>query len=214
MLDAILATGLPTLGWAAHAAWLHHQLRAERHDPVTGLVDRRTWMRRTDRMLRRRTATAVLLLDLNDFKPVNDRFGHQAGDAVLKATAARLTDYCGPHALATRLGGDEFAVTVATREPEAFAAGLGSEIARPVPWPGGPLRVSASIGSVRTADLERPSASAALGAADEAMYAAKGRGRRGRRRLAALLAVRPARTPHPSTATALSPRHPLNGGRP
>ncbi|MFE5810291.1 GGDEF domain-containing protein [Streptomyces sp. NPDC056491] len=180
MIDAILAAGLPALAWAAHAGLLHRQLRAERRDPLTGLTDRRTWMRRADRLIRRGRANTVLLLDLDDFKPVNDTFGHQAGDAVLVATAARLADHCGPRAVATRLGGDEFAVLLDADAPEEFTAGLARELARPVPWPGGPLRVSASIGSVRIADLEEPSASEALGAADDRMYAKKGRGRRGR----------------------------------
>ncbi|MGA4844717.1 GGDEF domain-containing protein [Streptomyces sp. G45] len=102
-IPALVVAAL-VLAWALHAGWLHRQLRAERRDPLTGLTDRRTWMRVTDRMIRRGRANTVLLLDLDDFKPVNDTFGHQAGDAVLVATAARLTEACGPHAAITRLG--------------------------------------------------------------------------------------------------------------
>ncbi|MET9956274.1 GGDEF domain-containing protein [Streptomyces sp. NPDC006339] len=176
-----LVLAVLALAWVLHAGWLHRQLRAERRDPLTGLTDRRTWMRVADRMIRRGRANTVLLLDLDDFKPVNDTFGHQAGDAVLVATAARLTEACGPHAAITRLGGDEFALALDTADAQSFAAGLAAELARPLPWPGGPLRVTASLGTVHTADLEQPSASTALGAADAAMYAVKGRGRRGRR---------------------------------
>ncbi|MEW2635425.1 GGDEF domain-containing protein [Streptomyces sp. NPDC048389] len=199
----LTAAAIPAAGWAAHAAFLYRQLRAERTDPLTGLTDRRTWTRRTDRMIRKGTANAVLLLDLNGFKPINDTFGHDAGDAALIATAARLTDFLEDRSTTrpalTRLGGDEFAAAFTTGDLPAVRAGLADALAQPVPWPGGPLTFTASIGTVHTTELPQPSASTALKAADTAMYEAKGRGRRGRRalrplprRLSALLSGRAA----------------------
>ncbi|WP_052230629.1 GGDEF domain-containing protein [Streptomyces sp. CT34] len=198
MYEAILAAAIPAAGWVAHAALLHRRLNAERHDPISGLWDRRTWMRRADRLIRQRRVNTVILCDLDGFKPVNDTFGHDAGDAALKATGARLADYIehhgGAHTVCSRLGGDEFAVAATTNDLETFTSGLARALAQPVPWPGGPLKFTASVGAIRIADLPQPSASTALGAADVRMYEVKGRGRRGRRtlprRLSALLTGR------------------------
>jgi diguanylate cyclase (GGDEF)-like protein len=186
----LTAAAIPAAGWAAHAGFLYRQLRAERRDPLTGLTDRRTWMRRTDRMIRKGTATTVLLCDLDGFKPINDDFGHDAGDAALVATAARLTDFLTERSTSrpqiTRLGGDEFAAAFATDDLVAVRAGLADALAQPVPWPGGPLNFTASIGTVHIADLPQPTAHTAhtaLKAADVAMYREKKRrGRRGSRR--------------------------------
>ncbi|MEV6133190.1 GGDEF domain-containing protein [Streptomyces violaceusniger] len=186
MLEALLpAAAIPAAGWAAHATLLYRQLHTERRDPVSGLIDRRTWDRRAEQLLRRGKATALAFIDLDDFKPVNDTFGHRAGDAVLRAIGARLADHLDGWGIATRSGGDEFPVIARVGDNEselaAFAAGLHDLIGQPVPWPGGPLTVSASIGICRIGDLEHPTLSAATDAADLAMLAAKdGRGRRGR----------------------------------
>jgi diguanylate cyclase (GGDEF)-like protein len=206
MIETIAAAvGIPAAGWAAHAGLLHRRLLAERRDPLTGMVDRRTWARRTDRMIRKGTANAVLLCDLDGFKPVNDSFGHDAGDAALIATGARLADFLEGRSttrpVVTRLGGDEFAAAFSTDDLPAVRAALAQVLAQPVPWPTGPLRFTASIGVVRTTDLPNPSASTALKAADADMFARKqSRGRRGRRRhrrqgrpLVALLTGRAAR---------------------
>jgi diguanylate cyclase (GGDEF)-like protein len=189
MLKTIAAAAIPAAGWAVHARLLNRQLDVERHDPLSGLWTRRAWMRRTDRLIEQRRITTVLFLDLDGFKPVNDTFGHEAGDAVLRAMGARLADHVaqhgGPHTVCSRLGGDEFVAAATVTDPQAFVDGLTQELARPLPWPGGPLAVTASIGLVHLVDLPRPSASTALKAADEAMYAVKkARGRMGRRRRA------------------------------
>jgi diguanylate cyclase (GGDEF)-like protein/PAS domain S-box-containing protein len=79
------------------------------HDRLTGLTNRSEFQNRLDR--HRGTGRAVLYCDLDDFKPVNDRYGHRAGDEVLAAVATRLRETVGAH-LAARLGGDEFAVLI------------------------------------------------------------------------------------------------------
>ena len=189
MLKTIVAAAIPAAGWAVHARVLSRQLDVERHDPLSGLWTRRAWMRRTERLIQQQRINTVLFLDLDGFKPVNDRFSHEAGDAVLRAVGARLADYVtqhgGTHTVVSRLGGDEFVAAVSIDDPQAFVDALALEVARPVPWPGGPLTVTASIGLVHLADLPKPSASSALKAADDAMYAVKkARGRLGRRRRA------------------------------
>ncbi|WP_128380329.1 GGDEF domain-containing protein [Streptomyces cavernae] len=195
MITEVIAAALPTAGWALTTGLLGYKLRAARRDPLSRLWTRMPWMRRTDRLIRRHQATHVLMLDLDGFKPVNDVFGHPAGDAVLRATGARLADFTaqhgGRHTECGRLGGDEFVATLTLDDTDvaAFTDGLAHELAQPVPWPGGPLTVTASIGIVAIADLEQPSASTVLKRVDEAMYAVKkargGRGHRAPRRTTA-----------------------------
>ena len=79
------------------------------HDPLTGLGNRRK-LEQIIAGLAPGEARAVFMLDLDDFKPVNDIFGHAAGDAVLLEAAGRIAGICGPGALVCRFGGDEFAV--------------------------------------------------------------------------------------------------------
>ena len=86
---------------------------AAAHDPLTGLANRRRLYDQAERLFRSTTHAglfALLLIDLNHFKEVNDTLGHAAGDEVLRQVAARLRDAAAPGDLVARLGGDEFAV--------------------------------------------------------------------------------------------------------
>jgi len=169
-------------GWALHASRLHRHLDRSRHDPLTGLWTRDGWTRRAERIIARRPRAAVLLADLDGFKPVNDVHGHAAGDAVLAAAGERLTAWCGAHGVAGRLGGDEFvAVVVDDDRLDDRLADLAELLRQPVEHQGVTLTVGASIGAARLATLPEPTLSAALTAADQAMYRVKGRTRRGRR---------------------------------
>ncbi|MFJ2594429.1 GGDEF domain-containing protein [Streptomyces erythrochromogenes] len=173
-----LALCLPLVGWAAHSGLLAHRLAAARRDPLTGLRTRAGWTTRAERFIRRHREAVVLLLDLDDFKTLNDTHGHAAGDAALSATAARLTAWCGRHGHAGRLGGDEF---VAVHRHPSHLNGLTAILNAPLTYEGSWLPVSVSIGSCRLADLPHRSLPKALAAADASMYAAKGTtGRRGR----------------------------------
>jgi diguanylate cyclase (GGDEF)-like protein len=174
----------------AQVTALQGQLAQARTCPVTGLPTRSAWTVQAQDILAAGPAV-VLLADLDAFKPVNDRFGHAAGDAVLAAVGGRLTEWAAAEgAVAGRLGGDEFAVAL----PEA--PGLAARVTRlhalltaPVAHRDLNLSVGASIGTARTAGLIDPDLSAALKQADAAMYQAKGRGRRGRR-LARIMPLR------------------------
>jgi len=109
----LTTAAVPLTGWAVHAVALHRQLAATRKDPLTGLLRRDSYTARARRLLARHgDDTAVVLVDQDHFKAVNDTMGHPAGDAVLAATAARLTAWAGPRAAVGRLGGDEFAVVL------------------------------------------------------------------------------------------------------
>lgn len=173
-------------GWALHASHLHRRLDSSRHDPLTGLWTRDGWTRRAERIIARRPRAAVLLADLDGFKPVNDVHGHAAGDAVLAAAGERLTTWCGAHGVAGRLGGDEFvAVVDDDARLDDRLADLAELLRQPVEHQGVTLTVGASIGAARLSALPEPTLSAALTAADQAMYRVKGRTRRGRRLLLA-----------------------------
>ena len=156
------------------------RLSLAHRDPLTGLMGRNAW---TDRALELLTSgpAAVVMLDLDRFKPVNDTFGHAAGDRVLVATAERLHAWCGKNGAAARLGGDEFIAVVADQSDlgERIEA-LRQALTQPVPFRHESIRVGASIGAVQVDGLLDSSISQLLEAADQAMYAVKNRaGRRG-----------------------------------
>ncbi|WP_436533366.1 diguanylate cyclase domain-containing protein [Actinoplanes sp. HUAS TT8] len=139
-------------------------------DSLTGLSNRAHFMERLDETYR--DDVAVLLIDLDDFKPVNDAYGHAAGDAVLAEIAGRLREAAGPDAVVARLGGDEFAVLLDRDDPAVVAGRIVRAAAEPCVLPGGePVRVRASVGIARSADGDSPAA--LLHAADQAMYEAK-----------------------------------------
>ncbi|MFE2975505.1 GGDEF domain-containing protein [Streptomyces sp. NPDC059258] len=176
-----LALALPLIGWASHTALLTHRLASARRDPLTGLRTRAGWTVLAERVIRRHRDAVVLLLDLDDFKNLNDTHGHAAGDVALAVTADRLSAWCGRHGIAGRLGGDEF-VAIARQAPDLDS--LHHVLRQPVTHAGHRLPVSVSVGSCRLTDLPVRSLSDALAAADSAMYAAKGStGRRGIRPL-------------------------------
>jgi diguanylate cyclase (GGDEF)-like protein len=159
---------------------LAHQ---SRHDPLTGLGNRLLFAERADRVLSQSFSTAdrgtaVLLLDLDDFKLVNDRFGHDAGDRVLVEVANRLRGVVPhQHAGVFRLGGDEFAFLVpSVRLPEVLtlASRITTALSEPFDLGGRQVRPVASIGI--SMGLDGQGRGALLAEADLAMYAGKARG--------------------------------------
>ena len=152
-----------------------------RHDPLTGLANRSLFALRVEAALARDdNAPAVMFLDLDDFKGVNDTLGHAAGDALLVAVAERLRASLREDDLAARLGGDEFAVLLehaptAVEAERAAERVLGALVA-PLRVGGRAVRVRASIG-VALASAGADSADELLRNADLAMYTAKAGGR-------------------------------------
>src|SRR5439155_19168964 len=121
------------LAAALHDAVTHHELReiTERtshdaaHDPVTGLPNRAGFLALGDavlRDLRDDAVVALMLLDIDHFREVNDTLGHAAGDEVLHIAADRLRTLLGPSELPARLGGDEFAVLMSPVPDNGLAA--------------------------------------------------------------------------------------------
>jgi diguanylate cyclase (GGDEF)-like protein len=167
----------PLLGWAVHGSLLTRRLASARRDPLTGLHTRAGWTARAEHLIRRHPDAAVLLVDLDHFKDLNDTHGHAAGDAALVATADRLRAWCGHNGTAGRLGGDEFVAVIqnlAAADLDALTAALHG----PFPYDGTLLPLAASVGVCSVAELAVPLLTDALAAADAAMYASKGRTRR------------------------------------
>ncbi|MEV7582776.1 GGDEF domain-containing protein [Streptomyces erythrochromogenes] len=175
-----LSVALPLAsGWSVHSLWMRRRIETARRDPLTGLWTRDPFEERARKSLARRRQLAVLVLDLNRFKEINDTLGHAAGDAVIRATGQRLGQWAEEHAgVAGRLGGDEFAAVIPGCSIDKLGANLHALTARldrPVPFGGRSVEVHASIGAAyyRTGAGEL---STLLRRADEQMYRAKQRG--------------------------------------
>ena len=149
-------------------------------DPLTGLPDRGAFLARLELAAAAGLPLAVLFLDLDNFKLINDGFGHETGDALLREVAARLREATHPDELVARLGGDEFTVLVegigSQDEALAVAERLRAALAPAFSVAGQRRQVKASIGCRVTGAGPAP-AEALLRDADTAMYEAKGHGK-------------------------------------
>ena len=158
---------------------LQRQMRELAHtDPLTGLANRREFDLRLDEEIARADGAgrfAIALLDLNGFKPINDRHGHAIGDGVLCELADRLRRACGNHAIVARQGGDEFAILVPAGSPllgTALADHILAALAAPYRIDGRSIGVGAGIGTAYWPE-HGDSARQLLEVADRALYAAK-----------------------------------------
>ncbi len=152
------------------------------HDPLTGLANRTLLMEELQRALalarRKGERVALLFLDLNGFKAVNDRHGHSIGDALLKGVAQRLQRQVRASDLLCRQGGDEFVLMIGEAPDDdclrELVVKLLNSLESPYPELPGDVRISASVGVARWPD-HAEDADGLLNAADNAMYAAKQR---------------------------------------
>ena len=145
------------------------------HDSLTDLPNRLMFDRAATAALATADTCAVLLLDLDRFKEINDTLGHAAGDAVLQQVGTRLSTAVGDAACVARLGGDEFAVVMvdgATRDATALAERIRATLLAPLDIAGVTLTLDASIGIALSPEHGNDIASL-LRRADVAMYAAK-----------------------------------------
>lgn len=156
-------------------------------DELTGLANRRAYQERYERWLQTANGSnaraAVLYIDLDNFKAVNDKAGHGAGDVLLRTFASLLSRDSRRRDLPIRLGGDEFAVFMEGIAPEHVVERVerllraASDIPLPAQAGGGNLKLSVGVATVKAGDKEP--ADAVLKRADKALYAAK-RGGKGR----------------------------------
>ena len=151
------------------------------HDALTGLPNRLLFADRAAQALatarRDGSQPAVLMLDLDRFKEVNDTLGHQVGDVLLREVALRLADILRPGDTVARFGGDEFALLLndgGTRAGESIAVRIGRALEASFTLGGATVGIEASIGiATATQDLEDPTLEELLRRADIAMYKAK-----------------------------------------
>ncbi len=184
VVDSVLQLAAIAVERNAFEDRLAHQAH---HDPLTGLPNRNLFAELLEHALRRAqrsgSAVAVLFLDLDRFKIVNDSLGHEAGDALLAALARRLSAVLRPGDVVARFGGDEFTVlcedlvqTAADRQAIGVGERLLDALREPFVIDDEEQFVSASIGiSIGLTGLERPES--LLRDADAAMYRAKERGK-------------------------------------
>ncbi|HSX71074.1 MAG TPA: sensor domain-containing diguanylate cyclase, partial [Pseudomonas sp.] len=165
-------------------AWASQMHRLAHHDPLTGLPNRLVFEERLagalERARRGRTRVALVFIDLNDFKTINDQLGHRAGDQVLMATAERLRTTLRGSDCVARLGGDEFVAVLeglsAERSPEeegqAIADKLLAALSPPVQMDGEAQRIGISLG-IALFPEHAPNMDRLIHIADQAMYEAK-----------------------------------------
>ena len=169
-----------------HEAIQRDMLRQARTDPLTGLLNRRAFreevLRHTDRADREGVPSTLIFVDLDHFKAVNDRLGHEVGDQVLLRTAIVLRDVVRPADLVARLGGDEFALWLGGAD-HMTAAERAETLRHAVPKAleeltgGTEPRVTLSIGIATRAVCADEDIDGLIRRADEAMYDAKRNGR-------------------------------------
>jgi diguanylate cyclase (GGDEF)-like protein len=151
---------------------LAHQVH---HDALTGLPNRLLFAKRLDEAMHD-GKFVLIYVDIDDFKEVNDQFGHAAGDELLRAVGERLQQCVGPSDTLARIGGDEFAILVEGEheEPEVVADKLRVALRDPFAVHGSSVRVRASMGLVRPSpDEPNPTSDDLLRQADISMYAGK-----------------------------------------
>lgn len=176
---------VPLLGVTAFLVYRSTQQAIQKaheanHDSLTKLLNRRAFANHVEGFLGSHSDTsprgAIVLLDLDGFKGVNDRLGHDVGDRLLRGVADHLTAAAPRGSVVARLGGDEFALLAPDAgdddEALAMAEHLRRRISRPIDIDGFPLQVGASVG-VAFAPLHGRTPADLLSAADIAMYRAK-----------------------------------------
>ncbi|MDA7418158.1 sensor domain-containing diguanylate cyclase [Xenophilus arseniciresistens] len=145
-------------------------------DALTGAASRSGLQSTAQRWLEQQRPFALLALDLDGFKAVNDRHGHAAGDAVLMTLVSRVKAQLGPEDLVARLGGDEFAVMISGERPDHALASLATQLINaarePIDYEGRALKVGLSMGIARY-PMDGADLGTLLRTADAAMYRSK-----------------------------------------
>lgn len=186
LLITILSTGY-RLTWRTlkNNEELSVRLRYEAtHDPLTHLPNRRyfdDWLLHAiAAAARSQSSIALLFIDLDEFKQVNDRYGHAAGDDILKIATRRLSSITRESDLLVRLGGDEFAILITNlpckKDPSILAQRLIAALSDPITFGDNAIQVGASVG-IAIYPRDVANAEELVAAADKAMYLAKQSGK-------------------------------------
>ncbi len=160
----------------------HQAVHDAHHDSLTGLSNRSALIKGLEAAVRRGNSQslAVIFLDLDGFKEVNDSYGHETGDHLLERVASGFQTICGDRGLLARVGGDEFALVLDSRESVGAAEEIANRLVQylqaPITIDGRVLTIGTSVG-IAFADGDGMSAEELLRRADVAMYQAKEMGR-------------------------------------
>lgn len=181
-LEARVLVGRRNVALHAELELVRRRLQEQAtRDPLTGMLNRRGFVDFLEQEIGAAGAMSLVMLDVDHFKAVNDRWGHQAGDDVLAGVAERIREALPERARAGRYGGEEFIIGLpgATCEEAAETAERIRQAiaARTFATSAGPVRVTASLGFYSTERGSCVDSSALLHVADEALYRAKGSGR-------------------------------------
>ena len=164
------------LGLVASRLFVRYLTRAANIDPLTGLANRRRLNTKLSELKQSNQLLAILLIDLDRFKEVNDSYGHEVGDALLRSVGERIAEYLPASDFACRLGGDEFAILLrGNHQHDEFIAqawNLHAQLLRPYTVEGLRLDLEASLG-MAVACTNEVSGQELLHRADQAMFAAK-----------------------------------------
>jgi diguanylate cyclase (GGDEF)-like protein/PAS domain S-box-containing protein len=175
--DGSISGAIACLNDVTEAARLREELaRRATYDALTGCYARRALLERLDALLAEGRLVTALFIDLDGFKPINDRHGHAVGDALLRHVGRCLTEHVGDTGLVGRLGGDEFLIASTGPRTDADAAAAADAVAEVIGTPlelAGGLRLiaRASVGVARSPQFV--DADALIAAADALMYQAK-----------------------------------------
>ena len=158
---------------------LQHEMRQLAHtDPLTGLFNRRVLSDHLEQQIAAQDhdrAFTVALIDLDEFKPINDQFGHPVGDQLLVEVASRLQQACGKNGIVARMGGDEFAILLSPDSvisSEACADHMLAALVPPCTVQNHVIRIQASIG-IASWPKDGMTANSLFETADKRLYALK-----------------------------------------
>lgn len=151
-------------------------VREANEDPLTGLANRRYLTQRLESLLEKERPLAVMFIDLDGFKPINDEYGHDVGDEALRMVSDRLSACVREQDVLSRIGGDEFVILFNGLEDEEVLKERGDKVLEMVRTPmwisGNRVRMGASIG-ISISPKDGTDSETIINAADESMYAAK-----------------------------------------